>query len=168
MLPNEQLIVKKTIQVLSFEEGYSETAYLDTNDYLTIAGGFKMSSKKGLDPKDFEAFKIPKEAGDVMKKLKIEREVLPQFEQRFPDLYLHSPERVAIYLSMIYQMGLQGFSGFRNTIRLLKDQRFSEASTEALDSVWAGPVERGGTPERAKRHSEVIKDPVKFEEYYER
>ncbi len=69
---------------------------------------------------------------------------------------------------MIYQMGLQGFSKFRNTIRLLREENFLEASIEALDSNWAGPVEQGGTPERAKRHSEVIKDPNKFYDYYER
>ncbi len=96
MLPNKYLIVKKTIQVLNFEEGYRETAYLDTNGYLTIAGGFKMSNTKNLDPSDFLEFKIPREAGDIMKKLKIEQEVLPQFEQHFYDIFFHEPERVAI------------------------------------------------------------------------
>ena len=60
--------------------------------------------------------------------------------------------RKAILISMAYQLGCGGLAGFTNTLSLMAKGDWSAASLEMLNSKWARQ-----TPNRAKRHSVVIK-----------
>ena len=42
---------------------------------------------------------------------------------------------------MVYQMGYNGVSTFKNTLKLIKDGRYQDASIEMLDSNWAKQTE---------------------------
>ena len=53
---------------------------------------------------------------------------------------------------MIYQMGYNGVSKFTNTLKLIKDGRYQDASIEMLDSKWAQQ-----TDERAIDLSKIMK-----------
>lgn len=59
-----------------------------------------------------------------------------------------APEEVKdIFTNMAFQLGRSGLKGFDKTIKLIKSERYSEASKEMLKSKWA----RKDTPSRAKR-----------------
>lgn len=51
------------------------------------------------------------------------------------------PTAVGIVTEMIYQMGYNGVSKFTNTLKLIKDGRYQDASIEMLDSNWAKQTE---------------------------
>tara|TARA_B100000427_G_scaffold21282_1_gene16156 strand:- start:895 stop:1509 length:615 start_codon:yes stop_codon:yes gene_type:complete len=51
------------------------------------------------------------------------------------------PTAVGIVTEMIYQMGYNGVSKFTNTLKLIKDGRYQDASIEMLDSKWAQQTE---------------------------
>lgn len=55
--------------------------------------------------------------------------------------------------SMIFQMGMTKFRGFKRTIALLAQESYSAASIEMLNSVWAKQ-----TPERAREISQMIRE----------
>jgi len=62
------------------------------------------------------------------------------------------PTAVGIVTEMIYQMGYNGVSKFTNTLKLIKDGRYQDASIEMLDSNWAKQ-----TDERAIDLSQIMK-----------
>ena len=64
----------------------------------------------------------------------------------------NSPKEVKfVVTNMCYQLGLRGFSKFKQTIYYLETEQYEEASLEMLDSLWAKQ-----TPNRAKELSELI------------
>ena len=64
----------------------------------------------------------------------------------------NSPKEVKfVVTNMCYQLGLRGFSKFKQTIYYLETEQYEEASLEMLDSLWAKQ-----TPNRAKELSEMI------------
>ena len=63
------------------------------------------------------------------------------------------PESVQdVVIEMCYQMGVSGFSKFKQTIQFLRLQEFENASSEMLLSRWAKQ-----TPNRAKKLSDIVK-----------
>jgi len=62
------------------------------------------------------------------------------------------PTAVGIVTEMIYQIGYNGVSKFENTLKLIKDGRYQDASIEMLDSKWAKQ-----TDERAIDLSKIMK-----------
>jgi len=51
-----------------------------------------------------------------------------------------SPARQAVIENMIFNLGYTKFSKFRNTIAHIENGRYTEASWEMLDSLWAKQV----------------------------
>jgi len=45
--------------------------------------------------------------------------------------------RQGVIISMVYQMGFEGFNNFKNTIAYIKAGDFEKAAIEMLDSKWA-------------------------------
>ena len=64
-----------------------------------------------------------------------------------------SNKRKAIIISMAYQMGCAGLAQFTTTLGHMANGNWAKASTSMMDSLWARQ-----TPNRAKRHSYVIKN----------
>ena len=54
---------------------------------------------------------------------------------------------------MVYQMGYNGVSKFKETLRLINNENYYEASDEMLDSNWAHQ-----TPERALKLSKILRN----------
>ena len=69
------------------------------------------------------------------------------------NLHVINYARYSIMESMCYQLGVTGFMGFKNMVAAIKAGDWNKAADEALDSKWA----RKDTPERAKRHAEVLR-----------
>jgi len=120
-------------------EGFKSTIYQCTEGYDTIGYGFAI--------KDLY---LSKEVCDIIlaeKLAKLQFDINNKFEW-FED----SPEIVRnVVTNMCYQLGLRGFSKFKQTIYYLETEQYEEASLEMLDSLWAKQ-----TPNRSKELSELI------------
>ena len=120
-------------------EGFKSTIYQCTEGYDTIGYGFAI--------KDLY---LSKEVCDIIlaeKLAKLQFDINNKFEW-FED----SPEIVRnVVTNMCYQLGLRGFSKFKQTIYYLETEQYEEASLEMLDSLWAKQ-----TPNRAHELSEDI------------
>lgn len=64
-----------------------------------------------------------------------------------------SDNRKIVLVSMVFQMGKNGVSKFRNMLTAIEIEDFSIAAAEMLDSRWATQ-----TPNRALRLSNMMKD----------
>jgi lysozyme len=58
-----------------------------------------------------------------------------------------------VVYEMCYQLGVDGFSRFKKTVKLMIDGQYEDASVEMLDSLWG----KKQTPERAKRLSDRVR-----------
>ena len=127
------------IEQIKRHEGFRSTVYQCTEGYDTIGYGFAIKD-----------LKLSKEVCDIIlteKLAKLQLNISNKFEW-FDD----SPEVIKNAVSnMCYQLGLSGFSKFKQTIYYLETEQYEEASTECLDSLWAKQ-----TPHRAKEVSEAI------------
>ena len=120
-------------------EGFKSTVYQCTEGYDTIGYGFAIKD-----------LKLSEEVCNIIlaeKLAKLQFDISNKFEW-FED----SPEIVRnVVINMCYQLGLTGFSKFKQTIYYLETEQYEEASLECLDSLWAKQ-----TPNRAKELSELI------------
>ncbi|UBB12364.1 glycoside hydrolase family protein [Pantoea eucrina] len=142
----------KIIPILNVEEGYKETPYLDTRGYPTVAGGIRIGPK-GASLSNY-TFRVPRTVGDVWKQVIVDQKV-NEMNQRpaiAAALAACNPPRRDILISMAYQMGTDGLSGFKNTLKLIADGNFSAAADGMLNSLWAKQ-----TRNRALRHADVMK-----------
>lgn len=142
----------RIIEILNFEEGYKEKPYIDTQGYPTVAGGIKIGPK-GVKLSNY-TFTVPREVGDLWKKsfvAKTLREMLGNKSILEASRQCNDARR-DILVSMAYQMGVDGLAGFKNTLAMIADGRFDDAAKGMLNSLWARQ-----TPNRAKRHAEVMR-----------
>lgn len=135
-------------EVLKFEEGYRSEPYYCSEGYPTIGIGTKIGPKSA--PLASYQFSVSEKVAKAM----LEDDVSLIFASlRTYDWYINSGlDRQVIITSMCYQMGVAGVMKFRNMIASLERQDWEEAAKQALDSRWARQ-----TPERAKRHAEVLR-----------
>lgn len=61
------------------------------------------------------------------------------------------PVALGIVTEMVYQMGSEGVSNFKNTLKFINNKDYASASTEMLDSKWAKQ-----TPDRAVKLSSLM------------
>ena len=127
------------IDEIKKHEGYRDSVYQCTEGYDTIGYGFAIKD-----------LKLSEEICDIIlteKLAKLQLDISNKFEW-FDD----SPELVKnVVTNMCYQLGLSGFSKFKQTIYYLETEQYEEASLECLDSLWAKQ-----TPNRAKELSEQL------------
>ena len=60
--------------------------------------------------------------------------------------------RADVLYSMAYQLGVDGLAAFKNTLVMISNGNFEGASEGMLSSLWARQ-----TPQRAKRHAQVMR-----------
>jgi len=140
------------IDILSFEEGYSDKPYLCSEGFVTVGLGTRLNTKAGLEPKDFPILVTP-EIAELLLHMRVEKHK-HKLERRVGINHIFeklNDDRRAIILSMSYQMGTSGVSKFKNMWKALDAGDYEQAAVEALDSKWAKQ-----TPERAKRHAQVL------------
>ncbi|MGK9174125.1 glycoside hydrolase family protein [Yokenella regensburgei] len=138
--------------ILNFEEGYKERPYLDTLGYPTVAGGIKIGPQ-GASLKNY-TFTVPRKVGDVWKQLFVENTIVEMNKRPGikAALAMCNDARADVLISMAYQMGPDGLAGFINTLKMIASGDFGAAASGMLNSRWAKQ-----TPNRAKRHSEVMR-----------
>jgi len=125
------------IQQLRRDEGEVLHAYKDKFGYLTIGVGILIDERKGGGLTSEEsAWLLQRRLEGKTKELDA---ALPWFK------YLDTVRQAAL-LNMAYQLGVDGLLEFRKMLAAVRDLRWAEAESHALDSDWAKQ-----TPERARR-----------------
>ena len=127
------------LEEIKKHEGFKSTVYQCTEGYETIGYGFAIKDLY-LDEDIAELI--------LMRKIqKLLERIIAAFSW-----FENSPKEVKfVVTNMCYQLGLRGFSKFKQTIYYLETEQYEEASLEMLDSLWAKQ-----TPNRAKELSEQI------------
>ena len=127
----------KIIKQLKFDEGEILHAYDDHLGFTTIGVGRLIDKRKGggISP-DESAYLLN---NDIASRDQVLRSKYAWFGQ------LNEPRQAAV-INMAFQLGLAGLAGFPKMLASLRDEKFAEAETHALDSLWAKQ-----TPARAKR-----------------
>lgn len=145
--------MSKIISILNFEEGYKEKPYIDTQGYPTVAGGIRIGPK-GASLSNY-TFTVPRPVGDLWKQTYIDNMIPALY--KYPDIFNAlakcNDARRDIILSMGYQIGEAGLAKFKNTLKLIANEKFDEAGDGMLNSLWAKQ-----TPNRAKRHAQVMRE----------
>lgn len=144
--------MSQIISILSFEEGYKEKPYIDTEGYPTVACGIKIGPK-GAKLSNY-TFSVPRAVGDVWLQVFVDNVQSQCRNNRAISDALNACNvaRADIIYSMAYQMGVNGLAGFKNTLAMIASAKFDEAASGMLNSLWARQ-----TPNRARRHAEVMK-----------
>lgn len=140
------------VNVIKFEEGFKSKPYLCSEGYPTFGYGLRIGSKnQSLD--DFKHLpEIPEDVASLWLASSVYHIYLDIFKD--DELYFlqnYDKDRLAIVVSMVYQLGTTGFKKFEKTIDYLESYDFLNTSIEMMDSLWALQ-----TPNRAERHSKVM------------
>ena len=122
------------------DEGLRLKPYKCTGDKWTIGVGRNLEAK-GIS----EAEAMFMLGNDIKDAESAARRLIRSFD-------LLSDDRKIVLVSMVFQMGENGVSKFRNMIKAINVQAYDVAAEEMLDSNWAKQ-----TPNRAKRLSNMMK-----------
>ncbi len=144
------------IKLLTFEEGYRESAYYCSEGYPTIGIGKRIGSKGAS--LDSYRFTLPLTVAQDW--LEEETDVLVKRMQKYSWFNGLNADRQAIILSMAYQLGVAGLFMFQNMIRAIEAEEWEQVEVEALDSRWYRQ-----TPKRAVRHAQVLRTGNLMETY---
>lgn len=129
------------------DEGVEPHAYADHLGYLTIGVGRLIDKRKpgsGLRPSEIDMLL----QNDIDDRIEALTRRLPWF-QNLDDA------RRGVLLNMSFQMGVDGLLGFKNTLRMVEQGRYSDAAANMLLSKWAEQ-----TPERAARMAQQMRTGV--------
>lgn len=127
----EQLIV---------DEGFRTKPYKDTVGKITIGYGRNLDD---VGISQAEAYFMLQ--NDIKK-------VINQLYAKLPFFKDLTDGRQNALANMAFNLGIDKLMEFKNTLSLIEQKRYTEASTAVLDSKWATQV-----GERAKRISEKIR-----------
>lgn len=126
------------IRQLKADEGVKTCAYQDHLGYWTVGVGRLVDARKpgaGLRPEEV-SFLLTNDIDDRIDAL---TRSLPWF-QNLDDA------RRGVLVNMAFQLGTDGLLKFKDTLDLVRQGKYAEASSEMLDSDWARQ-----TPARAQR-----------------
>jgi len=136
-------------------EGMKNTVYLDSRDNLTVGWGhlltdgfFSLEEKRRIMLGTW----FPTKALELLFEDDYE-DVLEDFRllKRFYNLSKLNKRQEMALKDMLFNMGLGGVMGFKNTLAFLEAGEFHEASKEVLKSNYAEQV-----PNRASQNSELL------------
>lgn len=131
------------VRQLTGDEGRKSQVYRDSLGFWTIGVGRLVdASKPGSGLRDSEMnFMLANDIEDRVQQLTA---YLPWFVSL-------DEARQGVLLNMSFQLGVNGLLGFKNTLELVRQGKFTDAAAGMLQSKWAGQ-----TPERAKRLSDQM------------
>jgi lysozyme len=123
-------------------EGFSNFCYKCPAGRLTIGYGRNIDQDggKGISRKEAEML-LRNDIGEIQGNLR----------KTFGFFCFLSYERQSVLISMVYNIGWNGFLKFKKMIKALEADRYDDASIEMLDSRWAKQV-----PNRARELSEIM------------
>lgn len=145
-------LVSDATVLLEEEEGFRAKPYLCSEGYPTVGYGQRIGAKN--QPLSAYQFCLPKPVGQAWLTFNIELliDAVATHPHGIASAFATcNLARQTILISMAYQLGVDGLAEFKNMLAAIKDERWQDAETHALDSLWAKQ-----TPARAKRHARVL------------
>ena len=140
--------LERLLESVKKHEGYRNKVYLDTLGKRTVGVGHLCVEDFWEDDKEYEEkFLMEILADDLQNAIKGAREL--KEEHSCTDIDEIAQE---ILVEMVFQLGKNGVSKFRNMWKALAEKNYIGASFEMLDSKWAKQ-----TPNRAKSMAELMK-----------
>jgi lysozyme len=140
--------LERLMESVKKHEGYRNKVYLDTLGKRTVGVGHLCVEDFWEDDKEYEEkFLMEVLADDLQNAIKGAREL--KEEHSCTDIDEIAQE---ILVEMVFQLGKNGVSKFRNMWKALAEKNYIGASYEMLDSKWAKQ-----TPNRAKSMAELMK-----------
>jgi lysozyme len=131
------------LRQLQRDEGFKVHAYQDHLGYWTIGFGRLIDERKGGH--------ITLEEGLFLLNNDIDNKT-EELLKRLPWVNDLDDARKGVLVNMAFQLGVDGLLKFKNTLELIKNSKYKEASDAMLDSLWAKQ-----TPNRASRLSAQMK-----------
>jgi lysozyme len=131
------------IDQLRRDEGEVLHAYQDSRGFWTIGVGVCIDARVNCG--------ITKAESDILTQNRVDR-ITAQLEQQIPWFAGLDAVRQGALLNMSYNMGVEGFLKFRQTLEYIQQGNYEAAAAEMLHSVWAQQV-----GDRAQRLSEQIR-----------
>ena len=126
-------------------EGHEPRVYKCSNGFDTIGYGFAI--KDLFFDKETSDFVLDKKIRGILGGINADEDDLDTW-------FWDKPQAIReVLINMIYQIGFSGVRKFKKTIRYIKEDNFSLAAEEMLDSKWA----RSDSPNRAKELSDIVK-----------
>lgn len=129
------------IESVKESEGFRDKVYKCTAGYDTIGYGFAI--------KDLI---MDEDIAETILIRKLDR-LSERIDKKFPfvkDLPIPVKD---VVVEMCYQLGVSGFSKFKQTIALLRLGNFKDAADEMLDSRWSRQ-----TPNRAQKLADIVRN----------
>ena len=123
---------------LKRHEGFRSKPYRDSIGKLTIGFGRNLDDV-GIDGSEAE----------ILLEADIDRAL--DAASRFIWFRLLETARQSVVVNMIFNLGLQKFSGFKNMIRFIELKNYALAAKEMLNSKWASQV-----GDRAKELAQIM------------
>ena len=132
-------VKNKLTQILVQHEGAELEPYMDTTGHITIGVGRNLTDV-GISWKE----------AMILLENDIARIQLAA-DDNFPWFKTISPNRQIVVLDMIFNLGVEGFRGFKKTISFIRRGQYENAAREMLNSAWAQQV-----GDRADRLSQIM------------
>lgn len=136
-------MIKKLIEQLKMHEGFSKHVYDDTRGYQTIGFGYCLSHNPLLlsyvECEDLLQFGIDHDRAEellVQCVDKFQKDLLMRL-RFFGDL---DDVRKCVLINMAFNLGVEGLLKFKNTLALISEKNFTDASDQMLRSHWAKQV----------------------------
>ena len=121
----------KILKQLRRDEGVMRHAYQDTEGYWTIGVGRLIDKRRGGGLSEEEVdFLLNNDVAEKEKAL----EASVSFYKGLDEA------RRGVLLNMAFNLGVEGLLAFKNTLKLVGEGRYKEASEEMLKSKWAAQV----------------------------
>ena len=140
--------LERLMESVKKHEGYRNKVYLDTLGKRTVGVGHLCVEDFWEDDKEYEEkFLMDILLDDLQNAIKGAREL--KEEHSCTDIDEIAQE---IIVEMVFQLGKNGVSKFRNMWKALAEKNYIGASYEMLDSRWAKQ-----TPNRAKSMADQMK-----------
>ena len=128
------------IEAVKESEGFRDKPYHCTENVLTIGYGFAI--------KDLV---LDEDICDMILERKLDK-LIDATDKKFPFLRGLPQDKCEVIYEMVYQLGLNGVSKFKNMLKHLEAENYEKSATEMLDSLWAKQ-----TPNRAIKLSNQMK-----------
>lgn len=146
------LVTQKVKDHFKREEGWRNKAYKDHLGYPTIGVGHLLVKSTTQWEKYKDITWTDEQITEQLQK-DIDKAVAAAkriYKEQF-DTFSHNVQLAIV--DNIFQMGETGYSSFVNSIKLIKEQKWTQAADNMLKSKWASQ-----TPLRAKRITDLIRN----------
>ena len=143
--------LKESIKI---HEGFRSSVYLCPTGHPTVGYGFRVAdlSADELALNGGAVEPMSKEVAEKILDIKITK-FKKQVYNALPWLTYAPMDIQDALCEMAYQMGVAGLLGFKNTLAMIKERKYTQAAENMLKSKWATQ-----TPKRAKQIANLVRN----------